>query len=94
MTLSSDGVELGAGEGAGEPIVVDARGLACPLPVIRAAQAARDLPGGAIVTILATDPATRYDVPAWTRLRGHEVLEIATLPDDATVLVITVRTGP
>ena len=72
--------------------LVDARGLACPLPVIRAAQAARDLPDGALVTILATDPAARYDVPAWSRLRGHELLAITTLPDDATVLVITVRT--
>ena len=75
-----------------EPHLVDARGLACPLPVIRAAQAARALPVGSTLTILATDPAARYDVPAWTRLRGHELLAITTLPDDATVLVITVRT--
>jgi len=88
------GTGAGAGAGAGTPVMVDARGLACPLPVIRAAQVARDLPAGAILTILATDPAARYDVPAWTRLRGHEVLAIATMPDDDAVLAITVRTGP
>ena len=40
--------------------VVDARGLACPLPVIRLAAAARDLPDGALVTVLWTDPAAAH----------------------------------
>ena len=52
--------------------LVDARGLRCPLPVIRLAAAARDLPAGTELTVLSTDPATRLDVPAWCRMRGHE----------------------
>ena len=58
------------------PIEVDARGLRCPLPVIRLAAAARDAPAGTRITVLATDPAARHDVPAWCRMRGHELLEI------------------
>ena len=54
--------------------VVDARGLRCPLPVIRLAAAARDLPPGARLTVLATDPAAEHDVPAWARMRGHAVV--------------------
>ena len=72
--------------GAGEVVVVDARFLRCPLPVIRVARAARDLPGGAVVELWATDPAARADVPAWCRLRGHELLgttEVAEGTDGA-----------
>lgn len=54
------------------PVQVDARGLRCPLPVIRLAAAARDAPAGTLITVLATDPAARHDVPAWCRMRGQE----------------------
>jgi tRNA 2-thiouridine synthesizing protein A len=50
---------------------VDARGLRCPLPVIRLAAAAREAPQGTPITVLATDPAARSDVAAWCRMRGH-----------------------
>ena len=60
-------------------IEVDARGLRCPLPVIRLAAAARDAPAGTLITMLATDPAARHDVPAWCRMRGHELREVTEL---------------
>lgn len=52
---------------------LDARGLLCPLPVIRLARLARDLPTGTVVLVLADDPAAESDIPAWARMRGHEV---------------------
>ena len=55
--------------------LVDARGLRCPLPVIRLAAAAKGLPAGTELTVLSTDPAARLDVPAWCRMRGHEHVE-------------------
>lgn len=54
-------------------IEVDARGLRCPMPVIRLAEAARDAAAGTVITILATDPAARHDIPAWCRMRDHEL---------------------
>lgn len=63
------------------PIEVDARGLRCPLPVIRLAEAARDAPAGSSVIVLATDPAARYDIAAWCRMRGHELAEMAEVGD-------------
>lgn len=77
--------------------VVDARGLACPLPVIRLATAARDLPDGSLVTVLWTDPAAAHDIPAWARMRGHHVVaaaaEGADEPDPAPGGRTTVRLG-
>jgi TusA-related sulfurtransferase len=54
--------------------VVDARGLRCPMPVIRLARAASLLPPGSVVEVWATDPAADADVPAWCRMRGQEFL--------------------
>jgi len=61
--------------GPGAPYVVDARGLRCPLPVIRLAAAAKDRAPGEVLTVWSTDPAARHDVPAWARMRGHTVME-------------------
>ncbi|MBR7743169.1 sulfurtransferase TusA family protein [Phycicoccus sp. BSK3Z-2] len=57
--------------GHGAPPLLDARGTRCPVPVIRAARACRDLDDGATLVLLADDEAARSDVPAWARMRGH-----------------------
>ncbi|WP_171468025.1 sulfurtransferase TusA family protein [Cellulosimicrobium sp. 72-3] len=74
---------------------VDARGLRCPLPVIRLAAAARDLAPGARLTVWSTDPAARLDVPAWARMRGHTVVgeEQLSGQEDAEAWAITVEIG-
>ena len=64
-------------------VEVDARGLRCPLPVIRLAEAARDAPAGTRITVLANDPAARHDVPAWCRMRNHELREMTEVSDDS-----------
>lgn len=68
--------------------VVDARGLRCPAPVIRLARAARDVPAGTELAVLATDPAAVHDVPAWARMRGHELVSST---EHSGVHTITVR---
>lgn len=57
-----------------DPVVVDARGLLCPMPVIRTQDAIAALPANAVVQVLATDPGVHADLPAWCRVHGH-VLE-------------------
>ncbi len=56
------------------PVVLDARGLRCPLPVIRLARGALEHDPGTDVEVWATDPAARADIPAWCRMRGHDYL--------------------
>ena len=62
------------------PIEVDARGLRCPVPVIRLAEAAKGAPPGTWVIVLADDPAAQYDIPAWCRMRHHELTEMTQVP--------------
>ena len=72
-------------------VVVDARGLRCPLPVIRLAEVARDAPSGTVIEVWATDPAARADVPAWCRMRAQEYLgEVSTDGAHAAYRVRTV----
>ncbi|MBF5031207.1 MULTISPECIES: sulfurtransferase TusA family protein [unclassified Micromonospora] len=55
--------------------VLDCRGQRCPLPVINLARLVPGLPAGAVVRVLADDPAAAVDIPAWCRMRGHEFLD-------------------
>ena len=57
-----------------DPAVLDTRGLLCPVPIIRLAAFVPTLPVGAVVRVLADDPAARLDIPAWCRLRGQDYL--------------------
>jgi tRNA 2-thiouridine synthesizing protein A len=59
---------------SGTDIEVDARGLLCPLPILRLARAFRHLPSGSVARLLATDPAAIPDVEAFCREKGHTLL--------------------
>ena len=61
-------------------IVIDARGLNCPLPVLRLRKRLQALTAGARVDLLTTDPAALRDVPAFCRAQGHALLE--TISED------------
>ena len=54
---------------------VDARGLACPMPIVKTAQAIKPLPSGALIEVLATDPGSVKDVAAWCRSTGNDLVE-------------------
>ncbi|NJD26784.1 MAG: sulfurtransferase TusA family protein [Chloroflexi bacterium] len=54
---------------------VDARGLSCPMPIVKTAQAVKPLPSGALVEVLATDPGSTKDFVAWCRQTGNELVE-------------------
>ena len=54
--------------------VVDARGTACPGPLLAVKQAIADLPDGGIMEILSSDEGTKRDVPRWATKKGYEYL--------------------
>ncbi len=55
-------------------MTLDCRGQRCPLPIIALARRLPDAALGAVVVLLADDPAARADVRAWCRMRGQEYL--------------------
>lgn len=54
---------------------LDTKGLNCPLPVLKARRAMRDLADGDILTVLATDPASYIDFRHFCDTAGHELVE-------------------
>ena len=67
---------------------LDARGLLCPLPVLKARKRLRDMAPGAVLRLVATDPAAVVDVPHFCAESGHEFLGSAPMSDDATAYLI------
>ena len=60
---------------ADEIVVLDAKGLYCPEPVMLLHNKVRDLPGGGLLKVLATDPSTERDIPKFCVFLGHELIE-------------------
>ena len=54
---------------------VDARGLSCPLPIVRTAIAIKGVASGELIEVLATDPGSTKDFVAWTKTTGNELVE-------------------
>lgn len=69
--------------------VIDARGLRCPLPALKLEKAVERLPGGSRVTVLATDPMAKVDIPFYCRKHGHD----CTLSLEGEVLRFAVTTA-
>ena len=54
---------------------LDAKGLNCPLPILKAKKALKEVPDGGTLEILATDPGSVADFEAFSRTTGNELLE-------------------
>ncbi len=54
---------------------VDAKGLSCPMPIVRTAQTMKVVGPGAVVEVLATDPGSVKDFIAWCRSTGNELID-------------------
>jgi len=66
---------------------LDARGLLCPLPVLKAAKRMRALAPGEVLRLLADDPAAVVDVPHFCAEQGHELVS-ASEQDGVQVYLI------
>ena len=54
---------------------VDARGLNCPLPILRAKKALAEMQAGQVLRVLATDPGSVRDFQAFARQTGNDLLD-------------------
>ena len=55
---------------------LDARGLQCPMPVVKTTQEIKTIGVGQVLEVLATDAGSRADLQAWCRFTGHELLKM------------------
>ena len=74
------------------PDLLDARGLLCPLPVLKARKRLQSLLPGGLLQMLADDPAAVIDVPHFCAENGHTLVETRT-QGDAQLYVIAKATA-
>lgn len=67
---------------------LDATGLKCPMPVLRARRALKPLDTGQILRMLADDPAAQKDVPAFCETTGHALVAMEEADNGATAYLI------
>jgi len=53
---------------------LDAKGLSCPMPLLRTKKAINGISSGQVLEILGTDPGSKNDLPGWCERAGHEFL--------------------
>jgi tRNA 2-thiouridine synthesizing protein A len=68
-------------------LTIDALGRKCPIPIIMLAEQIRDVPVGAIVAVLADDPAAYTDIPSWCQMKAHEYAGYQDLPRGWSIFI-------
>ncbi|RPI37688.1 MAG: sulfurtransferase TusA family protein [Nitrospiraceae bacterium] len=56
-------------------LLLDTKGMICPLPVIKTKKAIDTLQSGQVLEVTATDPRSKSDIPAFLKRLGHELLK-------------------
>jgi tRNA 2-thiouridine synthesizing protein A len=72
-------------------LTIDALGRKCPIPIIMLAEQIGDVPLGAVVAVLADDPAAYTDIPSWCMMKAHEFAGYQELPRGGWALYIRRR---
>lgn len=72
-------------------MIIDARNLCCPLPVLRARKVLMTVPAETRVEILVTDPAAARDFPLFCKEQGHVLESISPQADHIRIIL---RRGP
>jgi tRNA 2-thiouridine synthesizing protein A len=73
-------------------IVLDLKGLKCPLPVLRARKALKPLDPGARLDVIATDPMAVIDIAHMCHEDGHRLIEV--IRPDARQILFRIERGP
>ena len=72
-------------------MVLDTKGLLCPAPVIKTSQAIKQIQVGQILEVLATDPGSKPDLAAWSKMTNNELLDVDEMGDSPKVYRFHIR---
>jgi len=71
--------------------VLDAKGLACPMPIVKTKKEINELKSGEILEIHVTDKGAKNDLAAWSKSSGHELIKYEV--DGDNILKFWIRKG-
>ncbi len=67
--------------------VLDLKGLACPMPVVKISKGIKEVDVNQVIEAVTTDPGSLTDFPAWARINGHEILETVQGENEITFYI-------
>ncbi len=70
---------------------LDFKGLLCPMPVVKIAQAIKQVQIGDLIEAVATDPGVMADIPAWARTTGNEVITLEKREKDIRFVIKRIK---
>ena len=62
--------------------VMDLKGLACPMPVVKVSKGIKEVEVGQVIEAVTTDPGSLTDFPAWARTSGNEIVDTVQGDDE------------
>jgi len=66
---------------------LDARGLKCPMPVVKTSQEIKSIGVGGVLLVIATDPGSMADIQAWTKSTGTELVKMEKVDKEFRFLI-------
>ncbi|MGG0656989.1 sulfurtransferase TusA family protein [Rummeliibacillus pycnus] len=69
---------------------LDAKGLSCPMPIVKTKKAMDQLNTGDILEVFVTDKGSLNDIPAWVKSGGHQILKQT---EEADVIAFYIQKG-
>ncbi|MFD2673254.1 sulfurtransferase TusA family protein [Marinicrinis sediminis] len=70
--------------------VLDVKGLACPMPIVKTKKAIQTLESGQVLQVLATEKGAKSDLTAWAKSTGHELLDAR---EEGEVFIFEIKKG-
>ncbi|TFH19204.1 sulfurtransferase TusA family protein [Candidatus Bathyarchaeota archaeon] len=71
----------------GVDVELDAKGMYCPMPIVKLKKATKTMEPGQVLKLVATDPGSARDVPAWANKTGAEILETSEENGEYTFII-------
>ena len=67
--------------------ILDAKGLSCPLPIVKTNKIIKQMNDGEIIKVLSTDPGSKRDFESWSKKTGNTLLEMSENDDVFTYII-------
>lgn len=74
------------------PVQIDAKGLKCPMPVIKLQQQVRKSEPKSLICIACTDPGAEKDISSWVKVNKHQIIQVIQT-DYGCDIVVQVKEG-
>lgn len=66
---------------------LDCKGMFCPMPIVKLKKATKNMQPGQVLRLVATDPGSKRDIPAWAEKTGNEILDSSEKEKEFTFII-------